>query len=502
MASSSRVAKFVVLCMTLCVMNPVAAQQAMDPSALRQQMIAAQGKPPDQYREEIMTISSSTGTFLRREYHRGIDVRVVSGAGPYQRQSGRIEGRDWDQDANGITTIHDALPAEDRIGERRVTVTRVNLPVASWRFADLDAQGYGTIQYVDPSTYHVVRTDAVSSTGTVTTVYDDFRTVSGYTAPYHWISDDTTTGDHSDANMITFQSTTITDANLAIPPSRDFVVFPAGGAPVTLPTNFNPPHIVVQVSIGERTLKFLLDTSSPGITLDANVAQSLGLVNNTQTLLANARRTGAQAVIPEMRVGDLAMHNVVATLGPVAANQQIDSQSVGTLGYDFLRSATITIDFPNRRVTASPSNAFTAPVMTPDSDILPLHVVDHRPVVSVTLNNTVAQRMVLDTGAGADLILFDYFTRRYPELFTQKAATSEDPVLYSGAKEPDAKGYRMEEIHFGRYEFKGFDIVSMSGLKTYPAETDGLFGPGFFEHFSTSLDLAGGKLYLVHKPGQ
>ncbi|HTX03964.1 MAG TPA: retropepsin-like aspartic protease [Candidatus Acidoferrales bacterium] len=502
MASSSRVAKFVLLCMTLCVMNPVAAQQAMDADALRQRMIEAQGKPPVQYRAEIITSSSATGTFLRREYHRGIDFRIVSGAGPYQRQSGRFEGRDWDQDANGITTIHDVLPPEDRLDQRRVTVTRVNLPVASWRLADLDVHGYGLVQYIDPSTYHLVRTEVVSATGTVTTVYDDFRTVHGYTAPYHWITDDTTTGDHSDANMITFEATPITDADLAIPPSRDFVIFPAGGAPVTLPTNFNPPHIAVRVDVGGHTLKFLLDTSSPGITLDANVAQRLGLINSTQTLLANARRTGAQAIIPEMRVGDLTMHNVVVALGPVIADRQIDTESVGTLGYDFLRSATISIDFPDRKVTAAPSNKFTPPVMTPDSDILALHVIDHQPIVSVTLDSTVAQRMVLDTGAGADLILFDYFTRRYPELFTQKASTPEDPVLYSGAKEPDAKGYRMEEIHFGRYEFKGYDVVSMGALKNYPSETDGLVGPGFIEHFTTSLDLAGGKLYLVHKPGQ
>ncbi len=81
--------------------------------------------------------------------------------------------------------------------------------------------------------------------------------------------------------------------------------FPSGGAPVTLPTNYNPPHVVVRVAIGDKTFNFLLDTSSPGITLDANVARQLGLINTTQTLLANARRTGVQAVVPEMRIGAL-----------------------------------------------------------------------------------------------------------------------------------------------------------------------------------------------------
>jgi hypothetical protein len=140
--------------------------------------------------------------------------------------------------------------------------------------------------------------------------------------------------------------------------------------------------------------------------------------------------------------------------------------------------------------------------MTPDSDILPVRVVDHQPVLSVTLDNALAEHMVIDTGAGADMIVFDSFSRRYPEIFGASGATAEDPVLYSGAKEPNAKGFRMEEVHVGRYEFKMFDIINMASLKNYPPDTDGLVGPGMLEHFTATLDLVGGKLYLVHSPGQ
>ena len=470
----------------------------MDASTLTQRMIAAQGKPPSQYREEIIAASSLEGTFLRREYHRGLDFRIVYGTGPFQHQSGRAEGREWDQDANGITTLHDATLSQERVEPRRVIVTRVNQPIAAWRIADQDVHGYGTIQYLDPVTYLPVRVEDNTPTGTITTVYSDFHPENGYTIAHHWVTDDGTTGAHIDANVITFSATTIADADLAMPPSRKFVEFPSGGAPVTLPTNYNPPHVVVRVAIGDKTFNFLLDTSSQGITLDANVARQLGLVNTTQTLLANARRTGVQTVVPEMRIGALKMHNVVVALGPVSANQQIDSQAVGALGYDFFRSATVTFDASKHRVTAVPSDQFTAPVMTPDSDILPVRVVDHQPVLSATINGAVAERIVLDTGAGTDMILFGYFARRYPEIFASKVATSQDPTLYSGAKEPDAKGYRMQDVEIGRYKFKPFDVTTVDQLKNYAPETDGLLGPGILDHFSASLDLVGGKLYLVY----
>ena len=497
MIASSRVSKFALLCATLCMVSPAAAQQ-MEVATLKARMIAAQGRPPDQYREEIIAASSLEGTYLRREYHHGLDYRIVYGTGPFQHQSGRVEGHEWDRDANGITTVHDSMPSGERVEPRNPTVSRVNQPVASWRITDQDVHGNGTVQYLDPSSFHLIRLETVTPTGTITTVYDDFRSENGYTIAHHSVTDDATTGAHVDANVITFNATSVSDADLAMPPSRKFVEFPAGGAPVTLPTNYNPPHVDVRVTIGNRTFKFLLDTSSAGMTLDPNVAHQLSLVSGTQALLANARRNGVQTVVPEMRVGALTMHNVVVSLGPVSADQQIDSEAVGTLGYDFFRSATVTFDAAKRRVTAVPSDQFTAPVMTPNSDILPVRVIDHQPVISATINGAVAERIVLDTGAGTDMLLFGYFARRYPELFASKIATSQDPTLYSGAKEPDAKGYRMQEVDIGRYKFKPFDVNTVEQLKNYSPETDGLLGPGMLDHFAASLDLVNGKLYLVY----
>src|SRR5579872_2036329 len=174
MMTSSRAIKFALLCMTLCMVSPVAAQQ-MDVATLRQRMIAAEGKPPDQYREEIMTASSLEGTYLRRAYHRGLDYRIVYGTGPFLHKSRRFAAREWDQDANGITTMHDSTPSQERIEPRKLTVSRVTQPGSSWRIADQDVHGYGTIQYLDPTTYHLVRLENMTPTGTITTTYEDFH---------------------------------------------------------------------------------------------------------------------------------------------------------------------------------------------------------------------------------------------------------------------------------------------------------------------------------------
>jgi hypothetical protein len=381
----------------------------------------------------------------------------------------------------------------------KVSITRVNQPVASWRFASLDARGYGTVQYVDPANYRVVRMETITPDDTTTTVYEDFRAENGYTFSHHYIVDDQATGDHSDANVITFQTMAVSDADLAIPPSRNFVSFPAGRTSVDLPATVDLPTIYVRVSINGETQLFVLDTSAPGIIIDPAAARRLGLATNSQSVIAMRQRNTLQ-VRSDVKVGDLTLHDVVMQLAPVVYPRE--SRVVGRLGYDFIRSVGLTIDYGKRKVSAVPADHFATPVMTNDSDILPIRVIEHRPVVMGTLNGSPASRMVVDTMALSDLVIFDYFMRRYPEAFSPRVAKSEDPLLYPMLSNTDAKGFRIDDFDLGRYHFKPFELVAIPTLKGYPTDVDGCIGPGILSHFAVGLDLVGGKLYLVHNPGQ
>lgn len=482
----------------LSVVAPVRAQQAMTVAALQQHMADAQGKVPSQYREETMTSSTGLGIYLRREFRRGDDFRIVYGNGPFQHQRGRLGGKDWDQDANGITSI-DASPGTGRPIPLTESVTMVSAPIKAWRYAKLDAGGFGIVQYVDPQTYRVVREEDITPAGHVVRTYSNFGTADGLTIAHHIVTDDEITGTHADADVITMSAHDVSDADLAIPPSRNFVTFP-GQAAVSIPATFDVPRVEAHVTIGGHKLDFLVDSAAPGIMLDPTVAQQLGLMSGPQ----NARSNTTQTVVPEIRVGDLTLKNVVATVAPLSTVEQIDTHAAGVLGYDFMRGATVTIDYKNKRVTAAPPDHFTPPAMTPETgDILPLAVWNHAPLITARINGALAFRVLLDTAAPADLVVFDSFLRRYPEIIAARIARSEDPILYGGIKIDGAKGYKLAEAVVGRFTFNVIDTAVVPALAPlYDGIQDAVFGYGLFDEFAMSFDYPSGRLYLVQPKGK
>ncbi|MBV8425485.1 MAG: aspartyl protease family protein [Candidatus Eremiobacteraeota bacterium] len=487
--------RLALLCALLCIVSPAYAQQSMTVDALRSNMLLASGKPPPQYREETVISTTGSGVYLRREFRRGDDYRIVYGTGPFQRQSGRLGGKEWDQDANGVTTVQPAT-GTGRIEATATTATLVSVPFKSYRLATLDAGGFGTVQYVDTQSYRIVREDDLTPAGKIVKSFDNYKTVDGYTMAYRIVTDNEVTGAHTDADVITFGARDIADSDLAIPPSRDLVTFPAGVTSVMLPASFQVPRFDVQVTIAGKKLTFLLDTASPGISLDPAVARQMGLFTAPQ----NARTNTSQTVVPEIRVGDLSMKNVVVALTPVSTYSEIDTQAVGTLGYDFMRGAELLVDYRNKRITAYTPDHFPAPAMTPNSDILPLGVYEHAPLISARINGALAYRVIIDTGAPADMVVLNSFLRRYPEITGPKFARAEDPILYGGAKLPDVKGYRFAEVVVGRIAFNVIDVAAVDALGSDPVDIDAAMGYGLLDEFAVGFDYAGGKLYLVNQP--
>lgn len=503
----------------LFTMLPAGAQETMDELTLRQHMLQAEGKPPASYITEIRT-TSTEGEFVGHDFVRGLDYRYAYEYGPFHDEYGRLEGREWDHNANGLTTIHEPPLGRGKPDPEKVTVTRVHDPFDAWRYARLNLRGWGTVRYVDPQTYRVLRVETLTAWGRIETDYDDFRMLGGYTQSYHWKTNNEVNEVTSDSRITSLESRAVTDADLAIPPNEPFVIFPNNEASVDIPATFRfpkivypnttiSPHIVVRAFAGGRGLDFILDSGSSGIVIDGKVARELGLRIYAQHAAAVAGRfdTGV-ARIPEMRVGDLIMRNVAVGTIPIGWNTEQDTKAVGLLGYDFIRSVGLMIDYMNRRVTAVKAESFAPPLMTPESDILPIRLGSHVPIIAATINGATAEGMIVDTGGAGDLMLFDYFNRRYPEALAPRVAAriglETMPFLLTGVGGViDAKGLVLQQVDIGRYHFRDYeamDVVSMRNYTLYAV--DGLIGPGILRHFTVVFDYAGGKMYLVHNEGQ
>src|SRR5579863_8652150 len=111
----SKVVRFAVLCAVLRVISPVAAQETMDEATLRQHIIMSEGKPPDSYVETRHVTMSNGRDYTKQTLHRALDYKSNDG-------TGRLEGRAWDQDADGWVTIHEPASGLERADLRKVSI--------------------------------------------------------------------------------------------------------------------------------------------------------------------------------------------------------------------------------------------------------------------------------------------------------------------------------------------------------------------------------------------
>ncbi len=340
-----------------------AADAPPDVATIRERVRAAAGPLPSDWRQTTVTTSSNATTTTVTHIQRGTSWRELNDTPPFHTERGVANGQVWHQNDNGQTIADQADPGLATREATTTTVRAVHTPVEAYVIATLNAGGYGQKDYVDPATWHLVRRENVGVNGTVVTTYDDVREDGGRTFAHRWHTDNAYAHTISDTRITSYDTATVAEADVAMPPSRRrLVTFPAGVRSADLPARFGRAHVIVRVTVAGRGLDFLLDTGASGIVIDETVARELGLPFHGQRSAVTAGRyTTARTVIPEMHVGDLTMRDVAAQIVPQGWNETIGVKTVGLLGFDFLAELGVTIDYEKGRVTVVPEPAYAAP---------------------------------------------------------------------------------------------------------------------------------------------
>ena len=127
------------------------------------------------------------------------------------------------------------------------------------------------------------------------------------------------------------------------------------------------------------------------------------------------------ARVPAMRIGALSLRDIVVEVQQ-GLTQAGAIDVVGSLGYDFLASVGLTIDYPTRRVSAVPPRAYVAP-----DGVAAYHLSVRSgggiPMTTATINGTRTERMAVNTMAFPLATVFDAFElvsseRRRSRLYT------------------------------------------------------------------------------------
>jgi predicted aspartyl protease len=480
--------------------NSVRADDLPDPAAVRQHVIDASGTRP---KIERMTIAyhafglDGTRVTLRD----GDDFRETVKDGPFETQRGSFHGQAWHQNANGQTVLDQPDPGLASKDALVTSIAAITAPITGYVVSALNKRGDGTKQYVDASTWRVVRREVISPTATRTYAYDDFRTANGYTQAWHWTVRDGHAENDADYRIIADEAGAVTAAELAIPaPRRNLVDFPANVSSVALPVREERGQFIVRVNIGSRGLDMILDTGASTIAVDEAVVRQLGLktyggVSNA----ANAGRyTSTSAIVPEMKVGSLTLDDVVVdTIPHLGADSPSDYKIVGLLGFDFIASLVLEFDYQAGTVTAFDPSSF-APPQDPLLNVLPVRLGNGQPMTDVSVNGALAERFIVDTGAAGSVLIFDYFQRRHPEALVDVSGAPPDRVRYLGVGGGfEARRFVLASVKLGRVDFKRFPADAVSSSSAYGGSSDGLIGSEFLRLYTLYTDYQNSLLYLV-----
>ena len=472
-----------------------------DVAQLRAKIDAARGKRP--VNERIVEVFDEDGrASTRTTIREGDDERVREVDGPFVTESGTFGGQNWHQNENGLTVLDQPRHGGEAEEKRTLTLRHITSPIVADVIADLDPKGDGTKTYVDPATSRIVRIDRIRPNETYVTMYDDFRREDGYERAWHEHTSDGLKIDEEDVRVVSVETAKIAPDEVAIaPPRRALVVFPVGTHTVQLPARLDSDdHWIVRIQVGSRGLDFILDTGASGIVMDEGVAKSLGLMLYSEgSSSANAGRYAeSSAIVPQMNVGPLKMSDVAVTVIPDVRWDDPESHStaVGLLGFDFIASMALALDYEHGTVTATDYDTFAAP-NDPATITIPIRVGGQGPETDVWLDGRLGERFEIDTGGVGGVLITDLFTRRYPGI-TRSFEPSGNSIELSGVGgEFSADVYAVPDMRIGNTTFKKFSAIVIGSDRVYAdGGFDGIIGPELLRYFTVTTDYADSAVYL------
>jgi predicted aspartyl protease len=466
----------------------------------RAQTAYAAAQPKSEIVEWQITVGGLSGT--QRTIRRGADRVETTVLGPFTTLRGSIGGKAWHQDENGTTVLDEPEPTPSATPAPALHLTRVARPRDLWLVtAELPTGGVHKTYY-DPADLAIVREEVVRGTHSAHVDYTDFRPWNGGKRRAWRASGSDDRGNAFVQTIIRDDiAPAIDDATFAIPQNRRTLVeFPASVNQVTLPATVEGGRIHVRVDVDGNPLTFVLDTGASGIVLDSQAAKDIRLPSYGSSALTVAGTFASTRVIaPMVRVGSLAMHDVVMQTALIDAREGT-TRVDGLLGFDFIAGAVLRIDYIDPGgVTAIRPSIFTPPLLA--TSAMAIRLSRQVPVVSVGIGKVTSDDMIVDTGAQAPVLLFDRFVKAHPDAVADRGfAAPFDPaqniVDGVGGRVPIVP-LRIASFRFADLEFRNFLVLRARDAGAFgDVADDGLLGSLFLRFYTLYVDYHGRELYF------
>jgi len=426
---------------------------------------------------------------------------------------GQQAGARWHKDTDGFTTpntgtenasfyvlrvIEDASDPKNDVelvgqttGASPANVVKVTKPGAKhpeWIF-------------FDASTGRIVRFERVSGKHRIATTFDDFRTTDGVTQAWHihdyyWVPEY-----DDDYTMTAFKAGGAVAPSEFAPPANPVVTDTTARGP--LPSQFPfEGAIIVRVTVGGRGLDFEIDPSVRYNYIDYDVANQLRLPTfGKTTQLSTGERIAYDTVLPDADLGPIHLHDLPVYATDVAWRPNLSTKIVGTLGYDFLASHIIHVDYVHKLVEVLPTSALPpAPAKPLDHALdIPIQFDDGTLLVPMAIGDGFTEHAILDTSMPFTVVFGPYVnahtdTLKGSGVHTNAFVPFADAASYG--KTIDTWIVNTNILSFANLNFSDLPIVATE--EPYDDRSiDAIAGYDYLAFYDIYFDYPHGRLLLV-----
>jgi predicted aspartyl protease len=211
-------------------------------------------------------------------------------------------------------------------------------------------------RYVNAETFSIEKAIDPQDQFEVHTLLSDYRAVDGIQIAFHRESEILPVGQKQIIQITKYELNGEVDATIFEPPSADVedFEFTEGRAAEDVPFEYVLDHLYIDVEIGGKTNRWVLDTGASATVVDSTFAAALGLepVGKAKAVGAGGSVDIMLVTLPPLRIQGVSIAE--QQVGAMPLRDLFDKRGIevaGVLGYDFLSRFVTRIDYANRKIS-------------------------------------------------------------------------------------------------------------------------------------------------------
>jgi hypothetical protein len=360
----------------------------------------------------------------------------------------------------------------------------------AWRLEVNANGGEPETLWIDPASGFPLRLEYLDGDGPTYVDYADWRDVKGRKIAFR---NTITDGDH---RFDTVQQTSAVRLDEPVDAASFAPLAPralSADRVHTVPLIEREGHVGVTVRIANKDWFFLLDTGAQSILVDSAVLKAAGIAGQGALEVRGAARSGGLtvAVLPKLEVDGASMDDLVVSSLDIGRSLGGGLHIDGILGYPFLASAVVEMDFANHVLRFGPPGSFT-----PRGTQLALDVDRELAETTLRVNDRLEAPFIVDTGNSGEMLLYRPFLDAHPGLVPFSPSTSWNYGI-GGANAT----YRtsLDALKLGGFDLyhRTVDVVLAKNGAFADRVDAGNVGLGVLRNFVATFDLGNASMYLA-----